>query len=139
MKYVTIRDHDERGRLVFDLIDILKSLGDEATRLRWSVRNAEVTGHRAEELHRLSDLGIEVGGPEVLKLASEVTQTIDGEFIGRLEVSHDPEIVIRAVDSSYFDVLFHDPRILQMLRRRFRSVSELKEWPSSRWDQASPD
>ena len=86
MRGVTIRDRDPANNtLSFDLRDILDLLGPDAARSEWRVRDVECVGRQAAEaLHRSSDDGEVVGGTQLIQLARDVGQIIDGEFSARL-------------------------------------------------------
>jgi hypothetical protein len=131
MKGIAIRDADpNRPFLSFDLTDLLDVVGADAVGSTWSVRGVECVGPSAEAvaaLHKASDESEELSGERLVALAREITQVIDGEFIGRRLTESDPWIVIRAVDSSWFDVETTDEALLLKLRARFNEVSDLPD------------
>lgn len=127
MRGVTISDTDSRGFLSFDLRDILRLLGSRGLASMWHVRGVEcIGGEAADALHRVSDSGELLDGSRLESLARDITQVIDGEFSGRLPDSQDVWIVIRAVDSSAFDVLTDDESILHALIGHFARVDDLR-------------
>lgn len=129
MSGVTILDRDpSTGVLSFDLRDILRWLGDDATRSVWVVRNVECRGgDAATELHEASDRSTELSGARLNELANGVMQVVDGEFYGRLPNESSAWITIRAVDSSAFDVETNREDILRALKANFSHVEDLPE------------
>ena len=127
MKGVTILDRDHtRGGLGFDLGDVVAVLGDDAERSSWTIADVEcVGGAAATALHHASDTGESVSGERLIRLAADVGQIIDGEFVGCLPGESVAWIVIRAVDSSAFDVETDREDVLAALRARFASVVDL--------------
>jgi hypothetical protein len=120
---VTIHDIADRA-LAFDLIDILRLAGPDAESSSWRCRNVECAGELAEELHRISDAGSVLTGPEMLRLASGVSQTMDGDFMAYRPGEKAPWLVIRAIDSSEYVVITEDDRLLARVRERFRDVRD---------------
>lgn len=125
MHGITISDTDERDVLAFDLADILRLLGAEATSSRWRLAGVEAMGGcAADELHRLSEAGTPIEGRRLLELASQVSQVIDGSFEAFRAAEESPWLVIEADDSSYYHVQTTDEHILQPLRASFHQVRE---------------
>jgi hypothetical protein len=127
MRGVTITDSTKDGRfLAVDLIDILRLLGPSAENAEWRMGALEAAGGAAaDELHQLADTGVRVPGRTLLQLATEGTQVIDGVFTGYRTGDNDPWVIIRAIDSSAFDVQTEDTEVLARMRERFRNVAEL--------------
>ena len=121
MKGITIRDRDPiRGGLSFDLRDILPLLGVDAERSTWRIRYVECYGgDGATSLNSASDTGEVLAGDRLMHLAREVTQVVDGTFSGRLPGQQTDWIIIRAVDSSAFDVQTDRDDILDRLKTKF--------------------
>ncbi|MEO0972716.1 MAG: hypothetical protein AAFX85_06435 [Pseudomonadota bacterium] len=86
-----------------------------------------IDGDAAAAMHRLSDSSDPVPGAVLQSLAEAITQTIDGEFVGTLNGESEPWIVIRAIDSSAFDVMTDDDEVLSKLRVRFAQVVDIEE------------
>lgn len=126
MRGITISDLNDQNVLTVDLVDVLRLLGDVLVQTRWKLSGVEALGgSAAEKLQRLSDAQGEVSGQTLLELAAEVDQVVDGEFQGFRGNDLSPWIVIRAVDSSSYDVLTDDHRIVEQIRGRFSTVSEI--------------
>lgn len=127
MKAISILDRTPDGSLLaFDLIDVLRALGSDVLRSCWLLEGIECVGAGADEFHRLSDENVRVSGQKLIDLAASIDQMIDGECAGYLtEFTKQPWIVIRAVDSSGFDVECSKQSILRGMKAKFRNVVDL--------------
>lgn len=126
---ITILDtlSKETGRL-FDLRDILAALGADAELSRWRIAGVDCLGREAAEaLHEASDRGSCLDGSRLGVLARDVDQIIDGEFAGYLPGVGAPWIVIRAVDSSAYDVVTDRQDVLLRLTSRFSRVRDIPQ------------
>ena len=128
MKERSISDRDPTtGALAFDLRDILAPLGRDGERSAWSVRDVEcLGGDAAQELHDASDSMRVLTGSRLIELARAVGQVIEGEFSGRLPGDVADWIVIRAVDSSAFDVYTDQEEVLSAFKSSFGCVEDLE-------------
>lgn len=129
MAGVTILDRTESGdRLAFDLLDVLQEISSELGKTMWRMEQVECFGEASGELHSLSIAREYVPGTVLLELASKIYQVIDGEFYGyKKESNNKAWIIIRAVDSSAFDVECEDREVLERYRTRFRHVADISE------------
>lgn len=126
MRGLTIADKDDRNFLRIDLKDILKLIGDKGLESVWTLHGIEsVNGEFADEMHRLSDAGIAISGARLRVLADNIMQVIDGEFRGATDTVSDPWVLIRAVDSSAFDVCTNDGDLLKRIEVNFSEVMEI--------------
>lgn len=126
MRGVTISDLNEQNVLSVDLADLLHLLGERILRSHWRISGVEALGGAAaDELQRLSDVQSKIDGQSLIKLAADVDQVVEGEFQGFRDGDARPWIIIRAIDSSAYDVLTDDDRIVEQIRDRFRTVSEI--------------
>ena len=126
MRGITVRDTDTEGSLSFDLRDLLELVGPRARQSTWRLESIEcLGGPLADVLHDASDAGHVLSGDELARLAAGVVQVIDGEFRAFLAGAAEPWLVIRAVDSSAFDVETDDGAVLAAIATRFHSVSEI--------------
>ena len=146
---VEIHDLDERGVLAFDLNDVLETLGPSASTLDWIVTDYDpvTEGEDVEGLSRavaraqgeVPRQGIRLPSNELHDVAARTQQTIDGQFIGvradtaasiadlidlRTFPNSDAELVIKAVDSSFWIVVTKSPKDVEAIRARFRDVRE---------------
>ena len=125
---VTISDVDANGFLTFDLRDILALIPGDGAGSLWEVSGAEAVGPSAEVLHRVSDGGDTLILARLREISANVTQTINGEFRSYRPGESEPWVLIRAVDSSMFDVISDDAAFLEKVRARFERV---REYPPS--------
>jgi hypothetical protein len=127
MRGVQIRDMHERGFLAVDLHHILDLFGERAVQSRW--RASEVwatgqeTGEAAQELERLADGQTFIAGEHLSRIAHNLVQVIDGEF-SAFDSSDSPWVIVRAVDSSFYEVFSTEPAVLDRVRASFQKVSD---------------
>ena len=108
------------------LLDILEVLGHRVRQAFWRVRVEEAApGSEAQRLYALSSRADLVPGDEVLELATHGMQLIDAELVGWDQAATDPWVVIRAVDSTSWDILSIDPAVLERAQQRFAEVAPL--------------
>jgi hypothetical protein len=119
---IAIYDLSPRQVLSFDVGDILAALAEDIVESRWQCRNVECIG--GEALESASGSGQELATPELLELAKGVEQTIWGDFIATQPPDPAPWLVIRAIDSTCFEVFSASVAVLDKLRARFRDVRE---------------
>jgi hypothetical protein len=110
--------------LSFDLKEIFVAIGDSVLSSTWRCYDVECTGENAGELYKVSDEEQNISGDELLRVVSGIDQTIDGEFEA-FYGEGEPWLVVKAVDSSWFEVWSHDTEILERVRKSFREVSDL--------------
>ena len=127
MRAVTIHDKKAMpgggGVLAFDLADLLQ-LSKHVLSSTWVCKHVECMGELASDLHGLSDSGLPVNGSELLRLASNVYQVIDGDFVATLPCEQYPWLIIRAIDSSEYVVATNDDDFLEKVRERFKDVRD---------------
>ena len=125
MRGVTITD-SKNNFLMVDLVDILHLLGSQAQNSKWEISEVECVGAAADALHKLSDSKARVPGHTLLQIAAHLTQVIDGEFTGYCEGEKQPWVIVRAVDSSAYDVQSEDEDVLAQIRCRFKEVTNFR-------------
>jgi hypothetical protein len=114
------------GCLDFDLADILKALGARALRSDWRAEDLNCFGESDAELEALSEASAPIPGARLLDVAKRLTQVIDGAFLGTEPGASEPWVVVKAVDSSWWEVWTDDVAAVATLRGRFRAVSEVR-------------
>ena len=128
MSGIRIRDLTE-GFLAFDLIDLLEILGDSVVASSWrcSVEECISADNARPNLEDAYNAGERLAGMELLALARETRQVIDGTF----EAFHPGEdaawITLSAVDSSYWEVFTADWFQLSRFEAHFRDVEPVEE------------
>ena len=126
MKGVSISD-EKNNFLAFDLIDILKIIGEKVLHSTWEISNVECIGKEADRLHSISDNEIPISGEELFSIASNIIQVIDGEFMAYLEDKTNSWLVVKAIDSSEFDVETDDLSVIAKIKNNFSDVTDLPE------------
>lgn len=123
MQGITILDRNaDRNTLSFDLIDIIRAIGPSADDSMWTVQNVECYGKSAERMHSVADAGREITGIELRNLATQIDQVVDGEFRARKSNEDSEWLIIRAVDSSGYDVYSSDTKTLKGVQGHFTRV-----------------
>jgi hypothetical protein len=134
MKGVAIRDMHPRGYLSFDLKEVLACLHEHVRPRTWRIQDLECSGEASVTLHGLSDRGDTVTGPELIRLAERVNQVIDGTFAGSTPGGTSADLIIRAVDSSFWEV-FGDAPCLCCIQAAFHDVKDASQGV---WSPSTP-
>lgn len=123
---VRIDPEDVDGSLGFDLEQIVEVLGDQS-RLSWTVTNAYVLAERpgTGDPWTYSPPDVSLAWSEIVQMAKTVVQVIDGTFTGRS--TEGPELLVCAVDSTYWVVWTEDSDVIERVRQSFRHV---RPWPA---------
>lgn len=129
MATVTIHDLYDGRVLAFDLHDLLRLLAPSSLEARWTITSNEedffATGEGGARLEELAATAAEVTGIELLALADDTAQVIWGDFIGVLpDDGREPWITIRAVDSSFYEVMTYDSEAIFKIKTRFADVRD---------------
>lgn len=132
MRGIEIRDGiSASGFLDFDLADILDALSAFTAGSVWRCRGLEVTSRDdAIDVHELeraseSESGVRMTTDELSSFARRISQVIDGEFVATRPRESDPCVIVRAVDSSWWEVFSSDDRIIDAARSRFRDLRDV--------------
>ncbi len=130
MHGVKIRDGTElggSGGLTFDLAKILAALGKPAGKSRWSCTDLNYVSRDDQDvpvLERAAIPGQEVSGRELIDGTGQSVQVIDGQFTG-VDEQGDAWVVIRAVDSSWWEVWSDNQWVHDAIRAHFRVVESI--------------
>ncbi len=129
MQGITIRDMVESGRyLAVDLQHVLDLFGERVIQSRWTASEVwatgKETGEAERELDELADGQTFISGEQLSRIARNLVQIIDGEFRAFEQGSASPWIVIRAVDSSFYEVFSPEPEVLTRVRGAFHHVTD---------------
>jgi hypothetical protein len=124
MKGITVTDRSSEDSrfLSFDLLDLLLLLGEEGQDAEWIVSGLECLGPRADELYRLLSNETRISGRHLFDVAKGITQVIDGSFAAYCDGEPIPWLIIRAVDSSGYDIETDDEDVLTRIREHFKEV-----------------
>jgi hypothetical protein len=108
------------------LSEVLLALGHRVLKLKWKVEIAELApGARTAALEKL---GVQqrVGTLELLHHITPSVQIIDGEF-SAYEPGGRLKLIVRAVDSTWWDIETSDPKILKVVQEQFPDAVPLPE------------
>lgn len=130
MHGVIVRDGTQPGGgggLEFDLAQVLAALGDRVAASSWRARELSYVSQNDAEIEPLERLraGALVSGADLLDSLPRLIQVIDGEFEGFELDGEPPWVVVRAVDSSWWEVHAERPEVLAAVRAWFHSVEDL--------------
>jgi hypothetical protein len=127
MEKLRIFDSDGFG-LAYDLRDVLRVLAPRSLAAKWTIRTPdawpfEATGAGGERLEELAEVSAQISGDELLAIADYTVQVIWADFVGALfdDPSH-AWLIIRAVDSSFFEIETSDQAALATIKSAFKDV-----------------
>src|SRR5262245_43390510 len=123
MHGIRIRDLKE-GVLAFDLVDLLEVLGLSVRSSTWKCNvewciSVEDARPNLEAAYNASK---RLTGTQLLTLAAETRQIIDGSFEAFRPGEDGPWIALEAIDSTYWEVRSSDERELTAFKARFEKV-----------------
>lgn len=121
MDGVEIHDEHPRGYLAFDLKEILGCLRQEVLERTWECCGIESTGVTAGALEALERNPTRVAGYKLVELAEQINQVVWGTFSGRLSSEVTDSLVIKAIDSTLWEV-FGSSECLAKVKHAFRDV-----------------
>ncbi|GHO68381.1 hypothetical protein KSC_072730 [Ktedonobacter sp. SOSP1-52] len=112
--------------------DLLQALGPEKVeQTKWEMKQLECAGAplSARSLEEACDQGTILTGTLLLDIAKQGygVQVINGELRGYQQDRPDPWIVLRAVDSSWWDVECEVNDVLETLRSHYPDATALPE------------
>jgi len=126
---IRVRDCTEQGFLAFDLADLLALLGESARTSRWrcSVEECITAEHGRPYLEDAYNKPDALTGTEMLRLARETHQVIDGTFEAFRHGENTPWIKLVAFDSTYWEVFARDSFELSPFESHFRKTEPIDE------------
>ena len=127
MQGVTIRDGTEpggSGGLEFDLREVLAALGKRAVAFRWRSRYLQYVSRDEQDISVLERLRAQdvVSGADFVNGIDQLLQVIDGEF--EAFDKNRRWVVIRAADSSKWEVWSDDQSVLEAVQAKFRITGD---------------
>lgn len=131
MHTITLMERQVTRPLSFDLRDLLALAAHAVKRMNWRVSGLECTGERADDLHRLALYGDLVGGDVLMTLAAGIEQVVDGEFYGYEPGCAEPALVLRAVDSSSWDISAESYAALGVFKAHFADAHNAGDPPNT--------
>ena len=121
------------GWLSFGLADVLEVIGESVLGSDWRCLNLRYIGPKGETWYELFEKRRRFSGPQLIEFVAGIGQVIDGEFIAKKHGSNKAWLIIKAVDSGWFEVWSTKPKVLEEMKNRFAKVSSL---PSAGVEQA---
>ena len=137
MRGIEIRDGiKSSGFLGFDLAEILEALQPLAIGSTWQCRDLYATSREMINVLELeaaaeSEDGIMMSNDELVAFASQLVQVIDGEFSATRPGESTPWLVVRAVDSSWWEIFSSHDSVFDAVRRRFTDLKYVDEVPQN--------
>ena len=116
---ISLRDQDD-----FDLRELLEILKEHVVNSRWKLSGVDSPSPAADELHSISDEGMEISGSKLLSLMKPIYQVLDGRFHGT-NTSSLFEWDIWVIRGDEIDVVTDNREILNCVRKNCSDVTEL--------------
>lgn len=129
MAGIRIHDTTDEDVLAFDLADLLAVLGEQARLSTWkcSVGECIAQDGARPDLEDAYNARVGLSGAEILALASDTLQIVDGAFEAFRPGERQPWIRLEAIDSTYWEVFAAKEEDLEPLRLRFSEVEIIEE------------
>jgi len=114
------------GGLNFDLREILQALGRKGRNCTWRGRDIQYVSRDERDVAPIEALGAggAVSGTELIDRIEQLLQVIHRQFEGTESGGGAPLAIVRAIDSSWWEVLSDDETVLAAIRQRFSAVDE---------------
>jgi hypothetical protein len=115
-----------RGGTYLGLAGVLEALGAHVDGLIWRLAVEEALGPHTEVLESRDAATMTTA--ELIALTGPDSQVIDGEFVGFREDSSGAAVmIVRAVDSTSWDVCSDDDLVLDAVRREYPDALPIPE------------
>ncbi|MGX5668812.1 hypothetical protein ACWKW9_22855 [Rhizobium daejeonense] len=145
LRVYDLKDHV----LALDLRDLLRLLAPRSLEANWVISTVksskpgrewfEATGEGGEQLEGLAQDDGQLSGSDLAALAENTRQVIWGEFVGSAPTQSDkPWVIIRAVDSSFYEIDSDDETVLNKISSTYKDV-RTGEAPVTSWLLNRPD
>lgn len=136
--------------LALDLRDLLRLLTPRSLQADWIVSTVkssrsghewfEATGEGGEQLEALALENARLSGSDLADLAEKTRQVIWGEFYGSGPTRSDKAwVIIRAVDSTFYEIDTDDSAVLSKISSTYRDVraggAAITSWVVERHDE----
>lgn len=137
MHMTTLRIYDFRdgGVLALDLRHLIDLLAPRSLEASWMVSPVSLedptlgrfdefmaTGQGGDQLERLAASGSLVSGPTLAKYAHATHQVIWGQFVATLPEHTDTWVVIKAIDTTFYELTSADDAVLATVRTAYKDV-----------------
>jgi hypothetical protein len=148
MKILRVYDMKDQV-LALDLRDLMRLLAPLSLEAHWVVSTVksskpghewfEATGEGGERLEGLAQGNGQLSGSDLAALAENTRQVIWGEFVGSLPAQSDrPWVIIRAVDSTFYEIVSDDEAVLNRIGSAYSDV-RMGEAAVTSWFQDPAD
>jgi hypothetical protein len=129
MPGIRIHDRTDEHVLAFDLEDLLAALGKDAELSAWrcSVGECLAKDGARPDLEEAYSSPVRLSGPEIVALASETLQVVDGVFEAFRPGERHAWLKLEAIDSTYWEAFAANAAGLAPLRLRFSEVEDIEE------------
>ncbi len=120
-----------RGSSGISLLQLLELVGSaRVLESQWIIRYADSAGEpqAAHELNEFSDSEIRFPGSTLQRLVSKGVQLIDGELSAYEADKDNAWLILRAVDSTHWDVESQDVALLARLKEAIPDAEPLPKW-----------
>ena len=140
MPMTTLRIYDYRnGVLALDLRDLIDLLAPRSIEAGWTVSPVKLENPKLgrsidefmmtgpgrpgeDQLELLAASGSSVSGLMLAEYAHATSQVIWGQFAGSLPAQSDIWVVIRAIDSTFYEVTTSDDEVLAKIKSAYNDV-----------------
>jgi hypothetical protein len=138
MTTLRIYDYRENGVLALDLRDLIDLLAPRSLEANWTVSPVRLIYPKLgpmdefmmtglgnpgqDQLEQLAASGLSVNGANLAEAAYEAWQIIWGQFTAFLPERTDAWVVIRAIDSTFYEVTSSDEVVLSAIRSTYKDV-----------------
>jgi hypothetical protein len=139
MTTLRIYDYRDSGVLALDLRDLIDLLAPSSLEAIWTVSPVNLystqLGRSVDEfmisglgepgqdkLEQFAASGSSVSGNALSVAANEVSQVIWGQFTATLPEESEAWVVIRAIDSAFYEVTSSDEVLLRAIRSTYKDV-----------------
>ncbi len=119
--------------LDFDLRDLLQLLGPRAVLSQWMLSGLNYLSQDDRPIPALDGpKGKWISGSDLVSSLSNLMQVVDGVFAGHYSsTSEKPWIILRAVDSSWWEAETDDQNATTQIRERFENIEDQKGIPNT--------
>lgn len=130
----TLKIFDLEGHVLsLDLRDLLQLLTPQSLQANWIISTVksskpgyewfEATGEGGERLEALAQVNARLSGTDLAVLAENTRQVIWGEFVGSAPAVSDKRwVIIRAIDSTYYEIETNDEGVLNKISSTYKDV-----------------
>jgi hypothetical protein len=136
MTTLRIYDYRDSGVLALDLRDLIDLFAPRSLESSWIVSPVSleyptlgrtldefmVTGQGGDQLERLAASGSSVSGLILAEYAHATNQVIWGQFVATHPEQADAWVVIRAIDSTFYEITTSDDAALAKIRSAYKDV-----------------